>query len=123
VGVEAAELEYQVYVDRLWISGASLVTLVFTGLAIKTKSWTFGGVAIGLYASMLALTVRMYVLRHRYFVAVSTALGRHPVRGLYNWRRSLSADQRERLDQKYFEWCEERNIVPATMLKMSGDNS
>jgi len=125
VGVEAAELEYQVFVDRLWISGASLVTFVFIGTAIKTQSWIFGGVAIALYVSMLALTVRMYIFRHRYFLAVSAALRyrvtwRHPVRGLPNWRRPLRDDQLERLNKKFLEWCAERNIVPITNPELAG---
>jgi hypothetical protein len=64
---------------------------------------------------MVALTVRMYILRHRYFRAVSATLGyrvtwRHPVRGVPNWRRPLRDDQLERLNNKYLAWCEERNI-------------
>jgi hypothetical protein len=108
VGAVAAEMEYQVFVNRLWISAAGLTTFICSGFAVELKSWIFGGVAIGSYVLMIALGVRMFVLRHRYFEAASVALDfrvsfRHPVRGLPNWRRALSAEQMTRLDKQYVD--------------------
>jgi len=83
VSEDAAELEYKIFVNRLWISALSLITFIFIGLAIHLASWSFGGSAIAAYVAMFLLLVRMFALRRQYYRAASSSLGfrvsfRHP---------------------------------------------
>jgi hypothetical protein len=115
VGAEAAELEFRIWVIRLWISVLSLVTFLCIVLAIRLASWSFGGFAIAGYIGMLLLFARTFVLRHRFYLAASSALGfrvslRHPPRGVPNWRRPLNKGQLERLDVMYESWYEARRL-------------
>jgi hypothetical protein len=111
IGAEAAELEYIIFVNRWLIAMLSLPTFIFIGLAVHLNSWPFGGLAIAGYAGMLVLWIRMFVLRHHYYLAVSSALGfrvslRHPPRGVPNWRRRLKDDQLANLDSIFERWYE-----------------
>jgi hypothetical protein len=115
VGVPAAEMEFQVFINRLWTSCAGLMILPFGALAKATGSWTFGGLAIASFGVMLALSVRYFVLRHRCYLVTSVALNyrinwRHPVRGVPNWRRPLSQEQLDKLNRQYAAWCETRGV-------------
>lgn len=114
VGAEAADLEYKIFVIRLWISAISLITFLFIGLAIRLANWSFGSLAIAGYTAMLFLLVRMFILRHQYYRAVSSSLGfrvsfRHPPRGVPNWRRRLDESQLEKLDRIYTLWYEAKS--------------
>jgi hypothetical protein len=125
IGAEAAELEYTIWVDRLWISLASLPTFVMIVLAIKLRDWVFGGIAIAGYAVMILLFFRMFVLRHRFYMAVSSALGfhvslRHPPRGVPNWRRRLNERQLDKLEGIYDRWLESKRSEIGDLSPRSG---
>jgi hypothetical protein len=116
VGRRASEIEYQVLVNRVWTSAWMLVSFLIGAVAKAVSSWPLGGLAIALYLVAGALTIRHFVLRHRFFQAASLDLGtkvtmRHPVRGYPNWRRQLSDEQLRRLDKQYATWCAARGIA------------
>jgi hypothetical protein len=111
IGNDAAELEYTIYLNRWFISMLSLPTFVFIGLAVRLGSWLLGGLAIVAYCGMTVLMIRMFVLRHKYYVAASNWFGfrvsfRHPPHGVPNWRRRLREDQLAKLDVIYRSWHE-----------------
>ena len=116
VGHRAAQIEYQIFVNRLWISAWMLIALVIGAVADVAGSWPLGGLAIAVYLVAVMLTIRIFVLRHRFFEAASLDLGtkvtmRHPVRGYPNWRRRLSDEQLQRLNVQYETWCAKRGVT------------
>jgi hypothetical protein len=113
IGLPAAELEFKVFLNRLWMSGAGGVALLAGILAEAAKSWVLGGISIASGLVMTAIFVRHLVLRHRFFGAITSTLkirvdGRHPVRGLPNWRRQLSPERMKQLDEQYENWRQDR---------------
>lgn len=111
IGTEAAEIEFKIFLNRWIISMLSLPTFIFIGFAVHLESWPFGSLAIIGYTGMIVLWIRMFVLRHKYYVAASSSLGfrvslRHPPRGVPNWRRRLNEDQLTKLDNIYRCWHE-----------------
>jgi hypothetical protein len=111
IGSRAAEFEFRIFINRWIMSGLSLPTFICIGLAVRWESWSFGGLAIFGYCGMMVLWVRMFVLRHAYYLAITSFLGfpvnlRHPPRGVPNWRRALNEDQLAKLDAIYFHWRE-----------------
>jgi hypothetical protein len=115
VGERAAELEYEFSVNRLWISNAGYLALALGLLAEIFQSWVFGGLSILAAVIMLGIQARGFILRHRFFRAVSVELNtrvnfRHPVRGLPNWRKRLSDEQLQELDSRFAAWCAKRGL-------------
>lgn len=115
VGVPAAELEYQYFLNRLYLPICGVLFVMFGLMAEYSGVWAFLIVSILSAGLMIAIFIRGFVIRHRFFNEVSRALGyrvtfRHPVRGLPNWRRSLSPEVMERLNAQYSAWCEARGI-------------
>jgi hypothetical protein len=89
IGLPAAELEFEVFLNRLWMSGAGGLGVLAGFRAGATKNWLLGGISIAAFVVMSAFFCRHFVLRHRFFRAVSSILkiradARHPVRGLPN---------------------------------------
>lgn len=118
IGAPAAELEFQVFLNRIYMSGAGAVTLLAGFLAKAAQSWVLGGTSIAAFAVMTALLVRHFVLRHRFNRAVSSKLEyavnwRHPVRGVPNWRRPISAERMQQLNEQFETWCHDREIALA----------
>ena len=116
VGSKAAELEYQAFINRFWLSGAEAFTVVFGVVAFSEKSWGFVIIALLGTALMLTLLARSLILRHKFFQAISIELkfqvnSRHPVRGVPNWRRKLSVERTQQLDAQFNAWCESRGIA------------
>jgi hypothetical protein len=73
IGEEAAELEFKMVVNRTWFASAGAITVIYTVVASSTRSWTFGGLAIGSFASITVFLIRGYFLRFRFFAAASTS--------------------------------------------------
>ena len=116
LGQELAELEYQVFINRFWLSGAEAFTVVLGVVALSEKSRGFGIIALLGTALMLTLLARSLILRHKFFQAISIELkfkvnSRHPVRGVPNWRRKLSVERTQQLDAQFNAWCESRGIA------------
>lgn len=115
IGTRAAELEYQSQVNRLWIGGMALVALAIGALAEGLQSLPVGLFSILAGLFMVALLGRAYLLRHKFFQAVSTELkihvnALHPVRGLPNWRRQLSDQRMRELNEQFNAWCKARGV-------------
>jgi len=117
VGLNGALLEFRVFQNQIWWALSGLVTAVGAIATAETKEWSTGAIVIAGFLGMTTFVIRRFVLRHRFFLAVSADLNtpvtwRHPVRGVPNWRRQLSDDRMKQLDAQYANWCRMHGIVP-----------